>query len=201
MIGTRARVYHTSHACAADAWCSRLWRAMRPRTRHSCLLYARNTVFRDPHRRRCRASPAGRQDDDREEDERRGHHAVRAQRGARGARRTTRGPLNRALPRRAALRRSTMPTQGFNIKSVAKDGFKLNVWECVVALPRAALSRARRSRARRTPLRPPQCRRPARDPALLAQLFRQHGRARLRDRQRGPVRARGAPRFCARAGA
>ena len=26
-------------------------------------------------------------------------------------------------------RRSTMPTQGFNVKSVSKDGFKLNVWD------------------------------------------------------------------------
>ena len=25
--------------------------------------------------------------------------------------------------------RSTMPTQGFNVKSVSKDGFKLNVWD------------------------------------------------------------------------
>jgi len=25
----------------------------------------------------------------------------------------------------------TMPTQGFNIKSIQQDGFKLNVWVCI----------------------------------------------------------------------
>lgn len=34
-----------------------------------------------------------------------------------------------AFSRPFLLWRSTMPTQGFNIKSVVKDGFKLNVWD------------------------------------------------------------------------
>ena len=71
-----------------------------------------------------------------------------------------------------------MPTQGFNIKSLSKEGFKLNVWDiggelwCAPAIE--ALSEAAWF-----------CRSES-DPAVLAQLLREHRRARLRRRQLGP---------------
>ena len=72
-----------------------------------------------------------------------------------------------------------MPTQGFNIKSLSKEGFKLNVWDIGGELSGALLRVIAPSEAAWL------CRSES-DPAVLAQLLREHRRARLRRRQLGP---------------
>ena len=72
-----------------------------------------------------------------------------------------------------------MPTQGFNIKSLSKEGFKLNVWDIGGELWCAPLEMCSLAEA------PWFCRSES-HPAVLAQLLREHRRARLRRRQLGP---------------
>jgi hypothetical protein len=79
----------------------------------------------------------------------------------------------------AALTR--LLAQGFNIKSLVQEGFKLNVWDIGGARPRCVWRAARRLRAVfavrvRGPRRPPNAvgRRPEGHPRVLAKLLREH---------------------------